>query len=205
MAALEIASGQEWRVALDDLHYLEINELARLIAARKVSPVELTEAMLRRIERVDPALKSYALVTPELALAQARAAEQMIGRRQLLSQLHGVPIAVKDLCWTEGIATAAGMPLHRGFIPSVDATVVRKLREAGAVLLGKLQLTEGAFADHHPDVRGAAQPLAPRPLVGCVIERLGGGDARPACASARSGPIPAARSAFPPRPTATPA
>ena len=145
-------------MALDDLHYLEINELARLIAARKVSPVELTEAMLRRIERVDPALKSYALVTPDLALAQARAAEQMIGRRQLLSQLHGVPIAVKDLCWTEGIATAAGMPLHRDFIPSADATVVRKLREAGAILLGKLQLTEGAFADHHPDI---AAPLNP--------------------------------------------
>ena len=152
------AFGQEWAVALDDFHYLEISELARLIAARKVSPVELTEAMLRRIERVDPGLKSYALVTPDLALTQARAAEQMIGRHQLLSQLHGVPVAVKDLCWTEGIATAAGMPLHRGFIPSVDATVVRKLREAGAILLGKLQLTEGAFADHHPDVPAPLNP-----------------------------------------------
>jgi amidase len=141
-----------------DIHYLEIHELARLLSARKLSPVELTESMLRRIERVDPGLKSYALVTPELALAQARAAEQMIGRRQILSQLHGVPIAVKDLCWTEGIATAAGMPLHRGFVPSVDATVVRKLREAGAVLLGKLQLTEGAFADHHPDIAAPINP-----------------------------------------------
>ena len=145
-------------MAFDDLHYLEITELARLLASRKLSPVELTEAMLRRIERVDPGLKSYALVTPELALAQARAAEQMLGRRQVLSQLHGVPIAVKDLCWTEGIATAAGMPLHRDFIPAVDATVVRKLREAGAVLLGKLQLTEGAFADHHPDVAPPVNP-----------------------------------------------
>ena len=143
---------------LDDLHYLSIEELARLLAARKVSPVEVTEAMLRRIERVDPALKSYALVTPELALAQARAAEAMIGKRRILSQLHGVPVAVKDLCWTEGIATAAGMPLHRDFIPAVDATVVRKLREAGAVLLGKLQLTEGAFADHHPDVPAPLNP-----------------------------------------------
>src|SRR5207237_7080383 len=78
--------------------------------------------------------------------------------RQVLSQLHGVPIAVKDLCWTEGIATAAGMPLHRDFVPSVDATVVRKLREAGAVLLGKLQLTEGAFADHHPDIAPPVNP-----------------------------------------------
>jgi amidase len=145
-------------VTSDDLHYLEIDELARLVAARKVSPVELTEAMLRRIERLDPSLKSYALVTPELALAQARAAEQMIGKRQILSQLHGVPVAVKDLCWTEGIATAAGMPLHRDFRPSMDGTVVRKLREAGAVLLGKLQLTEGAFADHHPEIEPPVNP-----------------------------------------------
>jgi len=145
-------------VGIEELHWLEIGQLSRLLAARKVSPVELTEEMLRRIDRVDPALKSYALVTPELALAQARVAEQMIGRRQILSQLHGVPVAVKDLCWTEGIATAAGMPLHRDFIPAVDATVVRKLREAGAVLLGKLQLTEGAFADHHPEVPPPTNP-----------------------------------------------
>src|SRR5690349_3127599 len=85
----------------------------------------------------------------------------MIGKRQILSQLHGVPVAVKDLCWTEGIATAAGMPLHKDFVPAVDATVVRKLREAGAVLLGKLQLTEGAFADHHPDVPPPVNPWHP--------------------------------------------
>ena len=142
-----------------ELHYLQIDELSRLLAARKVSPVELTEAMLRRIERLDPALKSYACVTPELALEQARRAEQMIGRRQILSQLHGVPIAVKDLCQTEGVVTAAGMPLRHDFVPTFDATVVRKLREAGAVLLGKLQLTEGAFADHHPDIPAPLNPF----------------------------------------------
>lgn len=141
-----------------ELHYLEIDELARLIAVRKISPVDLTKDMLRRIERLDPTLRSFALVMPEFALGQARAAEQMIGRRQILSQLHGVPIAVKDLCWTEGTATAAGMPLQRDFVPTVDATVVRKLREAGAVLLGKLQLTEGAFADHHPDIAAPVNP-----------------------------------------------
>jgi amidase len=143
---------------VEELHYLEIAELARLLAARKVSPVELTQALLRRIERLDPTLRAYALVTPELALEQARRAEQMIGRRQILSQLHGVPIAVKDLCFTEGVVTASGMPLHRDFVPSFDATAVRRLRESGAILLGKLQLTEGAFADHHPDI---APPLNP--------------------------------------------
>src|SRR5215831_18238062 len=119
-----------------ELHYLEIGDIARQLAARKLSSVELTEHLLRRIERTDPALKSYALVTPELALAQARAADRMLGQRQILSQLHGVPIAVKDLCNTQGIATASGMPLHRDFVPTHDATCVRKLREAGAVLLG---------------------------------------------------------------------
>ncbi len=143
---------------MDELAFLEISELARLLASRKVSPVELTEGMLRRIERFDPGLKAYALVTPELALEQARSAEQMIGRRQILSQLHGVPIGIKDLCYTRGIATAAGMPMHRHFIPTYDATVVRRLREAGAIVLGKLQLTESAFADHHPDIAPPVNP-----------------------------------------------
>src|SRR4029077_5347016 len=135
---------------LDDLHFLEIAEVSRLLATRTVSALELTEQMLRRVERVDPTLKSYALVTPELALAQAKEADRLIGRGPLLSQLHGMPIAVKDLCVTKGVKTAAGMPLHRDFVPSYDATVVRRLRDTGAVLLGKLQLTEGAFPDHHP-------------------------------------------------------
>ena len=141
-----------------ELHYLEISEAARLLSQRKLSSLELTEHALRRIERLDPALKSYARVTPELALAQAAEADRLLGRRQILSQLHGVPIAVKDLCFTKGIATASGMPLHRGFVPSFDATVVRRLREAGAVLLGKLQLTEGAFADHHPSIAPPVNP-----------------------------------------------
>ncbi len=142
----------------EELHYKEIADVAKLLSARKLSPVELTEYMLQRIERIDPALLSYSLPTPEIALQQARAAEEQIGRRQILSPLHGVPVAVKDLCYTEGIPTMSGMPMHRDFRPTVDATVVRKLREAGAVLIGKLQLTEGAFADHHPDVPPPINP-----------------------------------------------
>lgn len=142
----------------DELHYKEISEISKLLAARKLSPVELTEHMLRRIEHVDPQLLSYSLPTAEVALDQARKAEDMIGKRQILSPLHGVPVAVKDLCYTQGIPTMAGMPMHRHFRPTYDATVVRKLREAGAVLIGKLQLTEGAFADHHPDVPPPINP-----------------------------------------------
>ena len=161
-------------MSADELHFLEIAELSRLLAARKVSPVELAEAMLRRIERVDPALKSYALVTPG-ACAGAGARGRADDRP-----------APDPLAAARRADRGEGPVLHRRAspppracrctatsCPTVDATVVRKLREAGAVLLGKLQLTEGAFADHHPDDRAAGQSLAPRPLVGRVVERLG--------------------------------
>lgn len=141
-----------------ELHYMEASEVARLLHSRQLSPVELLETMLRRVELIDPQLRSYATITPELARQQARRAEDQIMRRQILGPFHGVPIAVKDLCFTKGIPTSAGMPLHREFRPAYDATVVSRLYEAGAVLLGKLQLTEGAFADHHPDVAPPVNP-----------------------------------------------
>src|SRR5687767_14544878 len=161
IACYAIGGAEAWVLETSELHYLEISEIARLLASRQLSAVELTQQMLRRIERLDPTLKSYALVTPELALAQAQEADRMLGRRQILSQLHGVPIAVKDLCFTAGNNTAAGMPIHRNSVPTIDATVVRKLREAGAVLLGKLQMTEGAFADHHPSIAPPVNPWHP--------------------------------------------
>ncbi|MBO9695273.1 MAG: amidase [Sphingopyxis sp.] len=133
--------------ATDDIHFLEIHEIARLLKVRSLSSVELTEYMLRRIERHDPGLRSYAFVTPDLALAQAREADGLLRRGEILSPLHGVPVAVKDLFYTKDVRTAGGMTIHRDFVPRFDATAVRKLRAAGAVLLGKLQLTEGAFAD----------------------------------------------------------
>ena len=168
-------------MSADELHFLEIAELSRLLAARKVSPVELTEAMLRRIERVDPALKSYALVTPELALAQARAAEQMIGRRQILSQLHGVPVAVKDLCWTEGIATAAGMPLHRDFIPARRRDRREEAPRGGRGPARQAPAHRRRVRRSPSRDRAAGQSVAPRPLVGCVVERIGRRD--------RGGPV----------------
>ena len=142
----------------DDLHFAEISEIAALLHTRKLSPVELTRAMLERIERLDGRLHAFARSTPELALAQAREAEAMLMQRRILGPLHGVPIALKDLCFTKGIATAAGMPLHRHFVPAFDGTVVARLRDAGAITLGKLQLTEGAFADHHPDITVPVNP-----------------------------------------------
>jgi amidase len=159
-------------MASSELHFVELRDVARALAAKELSPVEVTRAMLARIEALEPKLGSYALVTPELAIEQARAAEREILAGTIKSPLHGVPIAVKDLCWTKGIPTAAGMPIHKEFRPAKDATVVRRLLDAGAVLLGKLQLTEGAFADHHPSIRPPVNPWGGGVLARRVVERF---------------------------------
>jgi len=140
------------------IHYLELTELARRIHAREFSSVDATAAQLERIEALDKRLKSYAHVMADRALADAREAEAELMRGEIRGPLHGVPIAVKDLCWTAGVPTAAGMSIYRDFRPTQDATVVRKLRTAGAIILGKLQLTEGAYADHHPSIPPPVNP-----------------------------------------------
>jgi amidase len=145
-------------VTAQDLCNLELLEVSRQIRKRKISSLEVTRAMLERIGRLDGKLKSYATLTPELALEAAEQADREIGRGRNRGPLHGVPIALKDLFHTQGIATAAGMPLHKNFVPERDATVARKLKEAGAVLLGKLQMTEGAFSAHHPAIASPVNP-----------------------------------------------
>ena len=139
-------------------HYLELLDVGRRIQSRELSSLEVTRSQLSRIEALDPVLKSYATLMVDQATAAARAADAEIGAGQRRGPLHGVPIAVKDLCWTQGVATAAGMTIHRDFVPGEDATVVRKLRNVGAVILGKLQLTEGAYADHHPKISPPVNP-----------------------------------------------
>lgn len=140
------------------LHYLDLTELADLIAKREVSSMEATRAQLERIAELDGRLKSYAVVTADLALAQAEAADAEIAVGGHRGSLHGVPIGIKDLFWTKDAPTAAGMAVHRDFRPPVDATVVERLRLAGAVILGKLQMTEGAYSDHHPSVDPPRNP-----------------------------------------------
>ena len=139
-------------------HYNSLLDIAQRLHAKHISPVELTEYMLKRIATKDRRLKSFATVTEELAREQAKKAEQEIQRGRVRGPLHGVPIAVKDLCYTRGIPTAAGMIIHKEFKPKFNATVVRRLVDAGAVLLGKLQMTEGAFAEHHPDIVPPVNP-----------------------------------------------
>ena len=143
---------------MTDLHYKTLLEAASAIQSRKISPVELTRTVLDRIAALDPSLHAYATVTPERALAQAEVAEAEIAAGRYRGPLHGVPIAVKDLCNTAGIVTTSGMTIHANHVPKFDATVVQRLANAGAILLGKLQLTEGAFVSHHPSVTPPRNP-----------------------------------------------
>lgn len=143
----------------DDVHYLSLDEVARRLKARKLSSVEATEALLDRTARLDPKLKSYATVTPERALADARRLDAEMAAGKSRGPLHGVPIAVKDLCDTEGVPTAAGMAIRRDRVPTKDATVVGRLKQAGAVILGKLQMTEGAYGLHHPSIDPPVNPF----------------------------------------------
>lgn len=148
-------------MSTSELHYLELHELTRLIRAKAISPVEATKAELARIELLDERLHSFASLTADLALRQARRAEREISRGKIRSKLHGAPIGVKDLCWMKGVPTAGGMTIHKDFIPKTDAEVVRRLADAGAILLGKLQMTEGAYGDHHPEVPAPVNPWNP--------------------------------------------
>jgi amidase len=110
----------------------------------------LTRLILERITKVDPRLKSYATVMSNQAVADANAAQHEIQSGRYRGPLHGMPIAVKDLCYTKGVRTMGGTEVLRDFVPTFDGTVVSKLRAAGAVILGKLNLSEGAAAGYNP-------------------------------------------------------
>ena len=133
----------------DQLAYATIEELAPRIASGELSPVELTEAQLARIAAADARLKSYATVMADSALAEAQRAQDEIAAGGYRGPLHGIPVAVKDLCYTTGVPTMGGTRVLEDFVPDFDSTVVARFREAGAVLLGKLNLTEGAMAGYN--------------------------------------------------------
>lgn len=135
-----------------DLPLLSAAALGELLRTREVSPVEATEAYLERIAALDGTLHSYITVCREEALQAARQAEQDIARGQYRGPLHGVPFAVKDQFWTKGLLTTGGSIILSDFIPQEDATVVARLKAAGGVLLGKLNMSEFATGNsvRHP-------------------------------------------------------
>src|SRR5215469_6602267 len=128
----------------DELAFLTIAELSRLIEQKKLSPVELTTALLRRTQAIDPQLNTYLLLTAERALDQARQAEREIAAGNYRGPMHGIPFGLKDIYSTAGIRTTGHSRICLDTVPTADATTVKKLYEAGAVLTGKLATHEFA-------------------------------------------------------------
>jgi aspartyl-tRNA(Asn)/glutamyl-tRNA(Gln) amidotransferase subunit A len=122
-----------------------ISEVAPLLRAKEISPLELARTCLERTEKLNPTLNAFITVTAESALRQARAAETEISRGEWRGPLHGVPVALKDIVDTAGIRTTAASALFANRIPTKDAEVVRRLKQAGAIILGKNNLHEFAY------------------------------------------------------------
>jgi aspartyl-tRNA(Asn)/glutamyl-tRNA(Gln) amidotransferase subunit A len=162
-----------------DYTALTIVDAGRLLASRAISAVELVEATLQRIDQTEPVIHAYALVLADAARMAAIEVDREIARGKYRGPLHGIPIGVKDLCYTRGIPTEAGSRALAGFIPTYDATVVTRLREAGAIIIGKTVTHEFAYGVNVPPTRS--------PWLR---------DGYPGGSSAGSGAAVAARSAF---------
>jgi aspartyl-tRNA(Asn)/glutamyl-tRNA(Gln) amidotransferase subunit A len=133
------------KYSASELPLLDLSEASRTVQKREVSPVELTQACLSRIERLNPTLNAFITVTDTSALEAARKAEAEIARGEWKGPLHGIPLAIKDLVETAGVKTTAASSVLKGNIPTADAEVIRRLKSAGAILLGKLNLHEFAY------------------------------------------------------------
>ena len=140
------------------LHTLGLVEVAEAIAAGTVSSEAVTGHLLARIARTDADYRAFQCVLADDALATAREHDAARAAGAALGPLHGVPVAIKDLIDLEGTPNTMGSPVYADRISAADAEVVRRLKHAGAVIVGKLRQTEGAFAQHHPDVPAPRNP-----------------------------------------------
>ena len=138
--------------------FQSISQTAPLICAGELTPLQLTEQLLQRIDLLNPSLHCYTTLMTEQALAAAEQATQEIQAGQYRGPLHGIPIALKDLIYTEDAPTGAGTTFLSNHLPRHNAPVVKQLQEAGAIILGKLTLTEGAMAHHHPALPRPTNP-----------------------------------------------
>jgi aspartyl-tRNA(Asn)/glutamyl-tRNA(Gln) amidotransferase subunit A len=128
----------------DEVCYWSATATAAAIARKDVSPVEVVDAILGQIERLNPVLNAYCTVAVEQARQEGRAAEQKVMRGEPLGLLHGVPVSVKDTLWTAGVRTTMGSAIYADFVPTQDAAIVARLKAAGAILLGKTTTPEFA-------------------------------------------------------------
>jgi aspartyl-tRNA(Asn)/glutamyl-tRNA(Gln) amidotransferase subunit A len=128
-----------------ELAFLSIEQASQLLRRKEISPVELADASLERIERLNPAVNAFLTILAEPARKQARAAEREIRRGRWRGPLHGIPITLKDNFWTRGIRTTAGSKILGDFVPDQDSYVAASLTRAGAILLGKTNMHEFAY------------------------------------------------------------
>jgi amidase len=141
-----------------DLCFWSATQMARAVKMKKVSPVEIVDAVLARIEKINPKVNAYCTVVPEMAQKAAQQAEAEVMREERVGPLHGVPVSVKDLTPTAGIRTTWGSRIFEHFIPEEDALVVERLKAAGAIVLGKTNTPEfGAGANTYNALFGATQ------------------------------------------------
>ncbi|MCC8977826.1 amidase [Bradyrhizobium acaciae] len=145
-------------MSADPLHYKSITEISELIRRGEAKSSEITEAILGRIAKLDGQFRGYAHVLAERAMGQAKQHDAEIAKGIWRGPLHGVPIGLKDLCYTTFAPTAGGTAIHARFVPSFNATIVDRLELAGAVTLGKLKMTEGAYTSHHPSIQAPLNP-----------------------------------------------
>src|SRR5688572_18125080 len=169
-----------------ELHDLSIADASRLIRSRKLSPVELTDALLKRIEAFDPKLNAFISVTADLAVWHAKHAEDEISKGRYLGPLHGVPFALKDIYNTKGTITTGGSRVCIANVPEADAAATTRLIEAGGILLGKLQTHEFAHGGPSFDL---PWPPARNPW---NLEHFTGGSSSGSGAALAAGLTPAA-------------
>jgi aspartyl-tRNA(Asn)/glutamyl-tRNA(Gln) amidotransferase subunit A len=164
-----------------ELEFLSVQSASALIKAKQVSPVELTRVCLDRIDALNPSLNAFITVTADAALAEARVAEREVQRGEWRGPLHGIPLALKDMIDTAGTRTTGASALFKDRIPLVDAEVVTRLRSAGAVLLGKLNMQEFAYG-------GTSVPSHYGPVFNpWDIKRIAGGSSGGSAAAVAAG------------------
>src|SRR5881296_1983705 len=183
---IQCRGGDDVTMAADDVVWRSAVECAALIRRKELSPVELTEAVLARIDAVNPRLNAFALVAHDVARRLAREAEIAVMKGEPLGLLHGVPVSVKDVLFTRGMRTTGGSRLYADLIPEHDAVSVGRLKAAGAVLLGKTTTSEFGF-----------KAVTDSPLFGVTrnpwsLEHTPGGSSGGAAAAVASGCGPVA-------------
>ena len=132
-------------MAGNKIAFLSAAEITTAIKAKQISPTEVVQSYLERIDRLDSTLNAYITVCREEALGAASDAEKAITSGDISGPLFGVPIAVKDQFWTKGILTSNGSKVYKDFVPDEDSTIITRIKQAGGILLGKLNLSELAM------------------------------------------------------------